>query len=629
MAACAAVVLVQLLTSGADGAPAANVAAAFLQAGGVQAALTLAAHQTDKDAVLVCLNLLHLLAAHSGLKRAADRAAAADVALSALRAHPDSEPVCKWALSILGFVCESASGDVVMAPRRAAAARAAACALARHGANASLADTAVVMLRLLSTYPADGGSDGDAAAAGAAAALLAALRAHGAAQEDTTTACMAALSAALRMERGAECGAGCVAEALRALRAHPAAAELAYACCDVLQRAVHADAALARALLAGDGRQPHPVLAAMRAQAGTALMRAAGCRTLNQALCRTGAAAHGAFGDAALGDALAIAVDALAAFPADANVNVMALDPLCTALFRDNLSMASRRAMAERGISAAALADAATGAAMRHSDHVVTQQLFGCLMSNLSSPGPSGGLPAGTSPDALRALVHALRGALRRRDGRADECLIMHALTVLDQTAVSAHQGGNVAANMRAAALEEGVPEAAVAVITAFARGQPFDGCPVAPSEAAMSVLLNFAAAPAAYPASAARVVACGVPSLIRELFAYGSHSANAHDARARIEAHAAAHAAAPCALDGCDMCAMGGRRCGHAGCFADKCPGGGALKRCSGCKAAAYCGREHQTAAWDAHKRMCKARAAADALRRELAAETNAAAAR
>ena len=70
----------------------------------------------------------------------------------------------------------------------------------------------------------------------------------------------------------------------------------------------------------------------------------------------------------------------------------------------------------------------------------------------------------------------------------------------------------------------------------------------------------------------------------------------------------------ARCDVDDCDLRAMSRRRCSLAGCGAAAAEGGGGLRRCSGCRRAAYCCAAHQHAAWPRHKLLCAARAAVEA---------------
>ena len=81
-----------------------------------------------------------------------------------------------------------------------------------------------------------------------------------------------------------------------------------------------------------------------------------------------------------------------------------------------------------------------------------------------------------------------------------------------------------------------------------------------------------------------------------------------------RLRALERAHEDKDCDVPDCDLLAMRRRRCCLAGCGAKTADGGAPLKRCAGCRRAAYCCAAHQHAAWARHKALCRVRAAAEA---------------
>jgi hypothetical protein len=104
------------------------------------------------------------------------------------------------------------------------------------------------------------------------------------------------------------------------------------------------------------------------------------------------------------------------------------------------------------------------------------------------------------------------------------------------------------------------------------------------------------------------RAAACGVLKFVKHhRAATGAAVLAAVRSVSRIlQAAVDAHTAGGCAgaID-CELCVASRTVCGLAGCGAR----GTALKKCGACGAAAYCSREHQRGAWEAHRRLCAAR--------------------
>lgn len=122
-------------------------------------------------------------------------------------------------------------------------------------------------------------------------------------------------------------------------------------------------------------------------------------------------------------------------------------------------------------------------------------------------------------------------------------------------------------------------------------------------------------AAPHVAGVAAMRCNARSVVALVpRELPGLEGFGADLEEAlRTAEEAHDAQPRCEPGEGEGeCARCAeqrLTGALCGAAGCFARKRPCGvKALLRCRACRVAAYCGDEHQRAAWAGHKQACRA---------------------
>ena len=556
-------------------------------AGGTRAVLRAAhAHGADAPVQQACCSALSWLTG-CACTTEAERAEAAEVALDALAAHAAAEPVCYAAVGALGqiWVDADAFGDAwASGPRRADAAVAVVSALRRYGTSDSIVPQAGDTLHRLTLEPA---AQAAAADAGSAAALLAAMRATGVASSAITRSCCAALIPFLDK---------------------------------------HAASSAAHAVDAFE-----TVSVVTRAHAREVGCQVCGCGALT-VICA--AAPRAALGKETLNGALRWALYVLSQHLTDEDAAIVALRLLFGVLRKlaaRELPLAIAGASGAR--AEAEVAAAVTKAAALHGSCLEVQRQACDVVCALSAERPQyNSVPlTGTPPGVLRLLASALLRHGIPRDGNQFVENVLGCL--LQRLPYSRHPDG---ARLWNEALQCGLCEAVLMALCAGA-GSPGDGASSAWLRDGLrrgALQLLFIFLQLAPPAVARRARACGAPALLRELLEHAC-SADANETTrtmvlqaASLPSEAEDDAAASVPPDDWEAYAMSGARCGHAGCGAEQCPDGSALKRCSRCRAAAYCCAEHQHAAWRTHKRICGVRAAVDAARREARAETAAAAA-
>jgi hypothetical protein len=274
-------------------------------------------------------------------------------------------------------------------------------------------------------------------------------------------------------------------------------------------------------------------------------------------------------------------------------------------------------------------------------DALLQQRACACLALLLAdSAQPAAALPPDVASDALEAVCDALR-ALGQHDPASHRARVAeagcNAVACLWPAAhTRARRGATAAAvvaAMRAHARDAAVASAGCVALqnilrsssattppaTASGNDVPYDGMAVAQAlhaalrahprsadvqrdgEASLRALSAAAhAAPDEYRVGGAR--SRSPPQ------AHGVHAAEAA-LRARFPELAAQHEAAMMATTTEEDAPQ---RCSRAGCGAAGTPSGAPLKRCALCGAARYCSRACQTADWKAHKKTCRATAAA-----------------
>jgi hypothetical protein len=251
-------------------------------------------------------------------------------------------------------------------------------------------------------------------------------------------------------------------------------------------------------------------------------------------------------------------------------------------------------------------------------------------------PGDGDAPAAGAAPPgAAKALCIVLRTAVDVQDAKVLRCAEMRRAAGM-ACAVLATQPGEHGAAFCADACGAGLVQH---LVTAAARAaRPAGGPGGADSTPCLSAMRALAALAASAPAAACTAAACGAHALVdayQRTQAFADAPAERAEAAVlmagRLHALAASHEegrAGCCATtDGCELLLMSDRRCCLRGCAAvatDAAP----LKRCSGCRRAAFCCAEHQAQAWPRHKAACKARAAVEAARAALLAHDAAASA-
>jgi hypothetical protein len=225
-------------------------------------------------------------------------------------------------------------------------------------------------------------------------------------------------------------------------------------------------------------------------------------------------------------------------------------------------------------------------AMQRHAANANLQQLCCVLVGNMAED-------TAAARDAVLArgnsIVELLIGMFTRHTRKWDD--VESAMVLLMQLV-------RLRPELRAAAVEAGGIEALLGVECVHASQRDERG-PGRTCESLSVLIMGDAAAQR-------RAIACGAFKLVKHIVATdaavpGTMRYLARTLRAAVDAHTAGGCAS--AVD-CELCVASRAVCGHAGCDARA-----ALKKCGACGAAAYCSREHQRGAWEAHKRLCAVR--------------------
>jgi hypothetical protein len=493
------------------------------------------------------------------------QAGAVEACVVALAAHPDMVPILNqavWALRNMAMHSHNLTNA-----QRASALKAVVAAMQRHPQEEGIARLGCGVIMFITYRAMD---DTTAGSCGCIQAVVAAMRTHTGCTELQTHAC-SALDVMTRVVAGnvpIACTAGAVPALIGTMRSLLSDADVVSGACAALRNMAMQPCGKECVHHAGGFAA---IAAVLRAHMQNATVLIAACHALANSV-HTHVAACQPAADAGC---LVLLLAVLRKNSDNAEVQTSCLRALTGMLQLGPLNGTA--------VNFGALNDV-MAAMQRHAANANLQQLCCVVVGNMAED-------TAAARDAVLArgndIVEILVGMRHTRNWDAVESAMVLLMLLV-----------RLRPELRAAAVDAGGIEALLGVECVHASHRAERG-PGRTCESVSVLIMGDAAAQR-------RAIACGAFKLVKHFVATdaavpGTMRYLARTLRAAVDAHTAGGCAS--AVD-CELCVASRAVCGHAGCDARA-----ALKKCGACCAAAYCSREHQRGAWEAHKRLCAVR--------------------